>query len=240
MHVAHRRASAPVAGTLEPPRREEHVTPSPSSLGAAAIDRMPHAQRTDLDHVLRELRSPLLSALESMPVPIWIVDRGGSVRWMNRAAALLLGRRVGSSFSTLVAPGAVHETRERLARKLRGESDGGLHRTTLKLDGGIVDVDIASTPLRWGTEIVGVISVAGGELTRPRRRPSRPRPRLTPRQHEVLALLGEGRSTAQIAGALGVTEDTARNHIRHLLVELGVHSRLEAVVVAFRNGWLRP
>jgi DNA-binding NarL/FixJ family response regulator len=63
-------------------------------------------------------------------------------------------------------------------------------------------------------------------------------PRLTPRQHQVLELLADGAATATIAGRLGISEDTARNHIRLLLQELRVHTRLEAVVAAFRNGWL--
>ena len=66
----------------------------------------------------------------------------------------------------------------------------------------------------------------------------RPRPALTARQQEVLALLADGASTGRIAAELGIAEDTARNHIRFLLGELGVHTRLEAVAIAFRNGWL--
>jgi DNA-binding CsgD family transcriptional regulator len=54
----------------------------------------------------------------------------------------------------------------------------------------------------------------------------------------VLELLSQGLSTAEIAARLGIAPETTRNHIRMLLSELGVHSRLEAVVLAFRNGWL--
>jgi DNA-binding NarL/FixJ family response regulator len=61
---------------------------------------------------------------------------------------------------------------------------------------------------------------------------------LTPRQYEVLGLLAHGESTSGIATRLGIAEETTRNHIRLLLQELDVHTRLEAVVVAFRNGWL--
>jgi DNA-binding NarL/FixJ family response regulator len=64
------------------------------------------------------------------------------------------------------------------------------------------------------------------------------RPRLTPRQLEVLRLLADGLTTEQIAAKLGIAQETARNHIRLLLNELRVHSRLAAVVAAFRNGWL--
>jgi two-component system response regulator DesR len=61
---------------------------------------------------------------------------------------------------------------------------------------------------------------------------------LTPRQHQVLELLAAGASTRRIAAELQIAEETARNHIRLLLAELRVHTRLEAVVAAFRNGWI--
>jgi GAF domain-containing protein len=52
---------------------------------------------------------------------------------------------------------------------------------------------------------------------------------LTPRQLEVLNLLSEGRSAKEIANALNVSHETARNHIRAILRALGAHSQLEAV-----------
>jgi GAF domain-containing protein len=52
---------------------------------------------------------------------------------------------------------------------------------------------------------------------------------LTPRQSEVLSLLSEGRSAKEIANALSVSHETARNHIRAILRALGAHSQLEAV-----------
>jgi DNA-binding NarL/FixJ family response regulator len=45
-----------------------------------------------------------------------------------------------------------------------------------------------------------------------------------------------GHSTEQIASSLGIAPDTVRNHIRRLLRALGVHSRLEAVALAVRDG----
>jgi two-component system NarL family response regulator len=53
---------------------------------------------------------------------------------------------------------------------------------------------------------------------------------------EVLGLLAQGLNTREIAGRLGVAVETTRNHIRALLRRLGVHSRLEAVIVARRQG----
>ncbi len=63
-----------------------------------------------------------------------------------------------------------------------------------------------------------------------------PTPRLTPRQLEVLGLIAQGVVAREIARRLFLTETTVRNHIRALLVELRVHSQLEAVYVARRYG----
>lgn len=68
--------------------------------------------------------------------------------------------------------------------------------------------------------------------------PSSPHPPLdlTRRQREVLRLLASGASTRVLAKKLGISPATARNHIHQLLAKLGVHSRLEAVTLALRNG----
>ena len=59
---------------------------------------------------------------------------------------------------------------------------------------------------------------------------------MTAREREVLGLLGTGTATEAIAKQLGISPATARNHINKVLTKLGVHSRLEAVTVALRNG----
>lgn len=59
---------------------------------------------------------------------------------------------------------------------------------------------------------------------------------LTPRQREVLELLGDGKDAREIAATLGVTVATVRTHIRHILRALGVHTQLAAVVRACPRG----
>jgi PAS domain S-box-containing protein len=63
-----------------------------------------------------------------------------------------------------------------------------------------------------------------------------PKARLTPREIEVLRLMGEGFGTRAIAGQLNISVATARNHIQHIFARLEVHNRLEAVCVARRIG----
>lgn len=59
---------------------------------------------------------------------------------------------------------------------------------------------------------------------------------LTPRQLEILRLLSAGVSTEQIAKDLYISRETVRNHIRHILRALHVHSRLAAVAEARTQG----
>lgn len=65
------------------------------------------------------------------------------------------------------------------------------------------------------------------------------RRRLTPRQHEVLELLGQGLSNKLIARQLSLSENTVRRHVQDILEHLGVASRAEAVIAARRMGLLR-
>jgi len=62
---------------------------------------------------------------------------------------------------------------------------------------------------------------------------------LTPRELDVLRLLGRGRDPRAIAKELGVTLHTCRGYVKSVLAKLGVHSQLEAVVMATRTGLIR-
>lgn len=59
---------------------------------------------------------------------------------------------------------------------------------------------------------------------------------LTCREREVLGRLARGEDTGAIADRMGIRPTTARSHIQNVLAKLGVHSRLEAVVLAARCG----
>jgi DNA-binding NarL/FixJ family response regulator len=98
-------------------------------------------------------------------------------------------------------------------------------------DGERIGVEISAVPLLEGDRVIGVFGqVADVEEVIPRP----PHPHLTPRQTEVLALLEVGRSTEGIARELRLSIATVRNHIRHILRTLGVHSRIEAVALSRR------
>lgn len=61
-------------------------------------------------------------------------------------------------------------------------------------------------------------------------------PALTPREREILDLLGTGHSNRQIARRLGVAERTVKNHLSSLFVKLGATDRTTAVLSALRHG----
>ena len=61
---------------------------------------------------------------------------------------------------------------------------------------------------------------------------------LTRREREVLALLANGRSTAEVAAALSISVMTVQSHVKNVLAKLGVHSKVEAIRFAWRSGAL--
>jgi DNA-binding NarL/FixJ family response regulator len=64
-----------------------------------------------------------------------------------------------------------------------------------------------------------------------------PLARLTPRERQVLQCLVDGLSTAETAARLRMSANTLRTHTQNVNAKLGVHSTLESVAVALRNGF---
>ena len=92
--------------------------------------------------------------------------------------------------------------------------------------------------------VATIRSVAHGQLVFPRvmrQTPGAPAPRgkllgrLTERERDVLRLLSEGQTNAQIADRLCVQESTAKFHVQNILQKLGVANRTEAAQVYFRE-----
>jgi DNA-binding NarL/FixJ family response regulator len=90
--------------------------------------------------------------------------------------------------------------------------------------------------------MVAIRRVAGGRRFAAPRSPKSQaidgerRPTLTPREVEVVELVSRGLRNSEIGSSLGISEETAQVHVKHILSKLGAKNRTEAVAAAVRRG----
>jgi PAS domain S-box-containing protein len=181
--------------------------------------------------------------VDTLVVPASLHDLDGHFVHMNAAAERASGssnsQLLGRHYTELLPP----EAREKVVAQFRRAVERGeptdFETVFIDAAGHLRGVRAQHLPLRSGDAIVGVLILAY-EVGRPPPEPigPEPNPRLTPRQREILDMISSGQSTSEIAAKLGLATETVRNHVRSMLRELQVHTRLEAVVAARRLGLL--
>jgi DNA-binding CsgD family transcriptional regulator len=182
-----------------------------------------------------DVMGQLTPVLQGVHLPCWIVDEDGVFVWVNDAFIATFGERRGEHYSAVFAPESLEIAARHFARLYVENDDAPEVDLDMVLpDGRTVSTEISSVFLESIGLCCGAFGLAGMPVT------LRPEPaaraQLTPRQLEVLVLLARGASTAQIAAELYISTETVRNHVRAILFELRVHSRLAAVAKARGEG----
>ena len=107
-------------------------------------------------------------------------------------------------------------------------------------DAAASDLEAAIRTLHAGGALLdpSVVGAVMSEVAHPRARSGLDR--LTQREREVLALLGEGLSNRDVAARLYVSEKTAKTHVSAVLAKLGLADRTQTAVFAVRHGLSGP
>jgi DNA-binding CsgD family transcriptional regulator len=176
------------------------------------LSHVEQGESSGLDRVAEALSSVADSGAEPS---LLIVDRSGRIRFVQGA-----GRRLLASYFDSPDP-------DRLPRIVQEWATGPAAARELVVDGAEAQL-VVSAPTR---EAAGPIVVLLYE--RPWERP-RSR-RLTERELEVLHLVDEGRTNAEIANILWVAPSTVRKHLENVYAKLGVSSRTEATALLRRE-----
>lgn len=175
----------------------------------------------------------LEAMLGALPVPAYTNDLSGIVTWQNDAARAVTGDLRGVHYSKAVPPEELPRARETWAAVTLSGATRRRTGSYRSAGGELVSLEVIVSVIRVDGKIVGVFGIAipVGDLPRPSASGQ-----LSPRQLDVLRLLVQAKSTNEMAAELHLAPETVRNHVRSLLKALGAKSRLEAILVALRDG----
>ena len=171
-----------------------------------------HGESSGLDRVAEALSSVAASGAEPS---LLIVDRAGRIRFVQGA-----GRRLLAAYFDSTNP-------DRLPRILQEWAKGPAATRELVIDGTDAQLVVSAPSREAAGPIVVLLYERPWESPRSRR--------LTERELEVLQLVDEGRTNAEIARTLWVAPSTVRKHLENAYAKLGVSSRTEATALLRRE-----
>ena len=178
----------------------------------------------------------LLAAVAAMPVDLVVTD----VR-MPRVDGIQATRRLREGQP---APPVLVLTTFDDDEVLWGALEAGACGFVLK-DAGADDLIAAARTVAAGgawfdPAVTGRVMAAYRRTVAPAQRSARRLEQLTDREHEVLRRLARGKSNAEVAAALYVSEATVKSHVGSIFTKLGVRDRAAAIVYAFDHGLVEP
>jgi DNA-binding NarL/FixJ family response regulator len=171
------------------------------------------AERHAPDIVLMDLRMPRVDGIEA-------IRRLGERGERPRVIALTTYADDASVLGALRAGARGYLTKDAGADEIRAAVEA--------VDRGEAALD----PSVQHHVVAALAGGAGAEPPGPRELPDE----LTPREAEVLALIAEGLSNAEIAERLVVSGATVKTHVNHIFAKAGVRDRAQAVVYAYAHG----
>jgi two-component system response regulator DevR len=188
---------------------EEGLEVADSEGAEAALRRLPSFQP---DVVVLDMNMPGMSGVEAIP--------------------LLLA----AAPDTVVLMLTISDDDERVLEAVQAGAAGYLLKDAelVEIVGAIRSVAAGLGAVDPG--VAGVLLRTVKNAAAPAPRPLAPRVALSPREREVLALLGEGCDNAEIAERLFVSQSTVKHHVSRLLEKIGAANRVQAATFAVRSG----
>jgi two-component system, NarL family, nitrate/nitrite response regulator NarL len=162
-----------------------------------------------------------------------LLDLGGSGSTRHFGIEQAMADATGTAFVTLAASPD--------PASLDRAVDAGVHGVALKRDNfgeilRVLSAAVSRHRSRRPAPPAVLSECAQAALRSGRQAREGPARFLTSREHEALVRLVRGESTSAMAKSMGVQVSTARTHVDAVLTKLGVHTRLEAVALAVKEG----
>jgi PAS domain S-box-containing protein len=195
----------------------------------------------EIAEALRDSEQRFRTAFERAPVGMALVGLDGAWLEVNQAFCEFLGYSEEelrqTTWQALTHPDDLDDDLASVEATLAGHIDGyTIEKRYLRKDGKVVFGRLNAALVRAPDGEPRYFISQLEDVTDLLRWQHIPEARLTPRQLEILQLLADGKSTAEIAEELYLSKTTVRNHIANLLTNLGVHTRVQAIVAATRLG----